>query len=80
MKVPENITSHIISNALLKQQQSEITGKFLPTDDINKEVIIKVINKTQFLSFKSPKNTEITRLYFFNQPSKNIHTLYKLDE
>ena len=29
IKVPENITSHIISNTLLKQQPSEITGKFL---------------------------------------------------
>ena len=65
IKVPENITSHIISNTLLKQQQLEITGKFLPTDSRYKEVIIKLINKTQFFSFKFPKNTEIVRLYFF---------------
>ena len=32
IKVPENITSHIISNTLLKQQQLETTGKFLPTE------------------------------------------------
>ena len=80
IKVPENITSHIISNALLKQQQLEITGKFLPTDSRYKEVIIKLINKTQFFSFKFPKNTEITRLYFFTSPGEKIHTLYKLEE
>ena len=65
IKVPENTTSHIISNILLKQQQLEITGKFLPTDSRYKEVIIKLINKTQFFSFKFPKNTEIARLYIF---------------
>ena len=80
IKVPEKITSHIISNALLKQQQLEITGKFLPTDSRYKEVIIKLINKTQFFSFKFPKNTEITRLYFFTSPGEKIHTLYKLEE
>ena len=31
IKVSENITSHIISNTLLKQQHLT-TGKFLPTD------------------------------------------------
>ena len=31
IKVSENITSHIISNILLKQQHLA-TGKFLPTD------------------------------------------------
>ena len=80
IKVPENITSHIISNTLFKQQQLEITRKFLPTDSRYKEVIIKLINKTQFFSFKFPKNTEITRLYFFTSPGEKIHTLYKLEE
>ena len=56
--MPENITNHIISNTLLRQQQSEITGKFLPTDSRYKEVIIKLINKAHFFSFKFPKNTE----------------------
>ena len=65
IKVPENITNHIISNTLLRQQQSEITGKLLPTDSRYKEVIIKLINKAQFFSFKFPKNTEIARLYIF---------------
>ena len=70
IKVPENIRSHIISNAilLLKQQQLEITGKFLPTDSRYKEVIIKLINKTQFFSFK------------FTSPGEKIYTLYKLEE
>ena len=68
IKVPENIRSHIISNALLKQQQLEITGKFLPTDSRYKEVIIKRINKTQFFSLK------------FTSPGEKSYTLYKLEE
>ena len=80
IKVPENITSHIISNTLLKQQQLEITGKFLPTGSRCKEVIIKLINKTQFFSFKFSKITEMTRLYLFTSPGQKIHTLYKLEE
>ena len=78
IKVPENITSHIISNTLLKQQQLEITGKFLPTDSRCKEVIIKLINKAQFFSFKFSKITEMTRLYLFTSPGQKIHTLYNL--
>ena len=70
--VPENITSHIISNTLLKQQQLEITSKY-------KEATIKLINKTQLFSFKFPKNTEIARLYFFTSPGEKNHTLYKLE-
>ena len=80
IKLPENIKSHIISNTSLTQQQLEITGIFLPTGDIYKEVIIKLINKTQFFSFKFPKNTEIARLYFFTSPGEKSHTLYKLEE
>ena len=72
IKVPENITSHIISNTLLKQQQLEITGKFLPTDSRYKEVIIKLISKTYFFNFKFPKNTEIARLYFFTSPGEKL--------
>ena len=78
--MPEEITSHIISNTLLRQQQLEITGKFLPTDSRHKEVIMKLINKTQFFSFKFPKNTEVARVYFFTSPGARIHTLYKLEE
>ena len=70
LKVPENITSHIISNTLFKQQQLEITGKFLPTDNRYREVIIKLINKTQFFTFKFPKHTEMARLYFLLHQAK----------
>ena len=80
IKVPENIASHIIWNTLLKQQQFEITGKFLPTDSTYKEIIIKFIKKKQFFSFKFPKNTEIARLYFFTSPGKKIHIWYKLEK
>ena len=72
--MPENITSHIIPNTLLKRQQLEITGKFLPTDSRYKEVIMNLINKAQFFSFKFPKNTEIARLYFFTSSGEKIHT------
>ena len=75
MKVPENITSHIISNTLLKQQQLEITGKFLPTDSRYREVIIKLINKTQFFTFKFPKHTEMARLYFLLHQAKNSYII-----
>ena len=79
--MPENITNHIISNTLLRQQQSEITGKFLPTDSRYKEVIIKLINKAQFLSFKFPKKKKKNaRLHFFTLPGKKTHTLHKLEE
>ena len=40
IKVPDNITSFIISNTLLKQQQLEINDKFLPTGSRYKDVII----------------------------------------
>ena len=72
IKVPENITSYIISNTLLKQQQLEVTGKFLATNSGYKEVINKLINKTQFFSFKFPKNTEVIRLYFVTSPGKKL--------
>ena len=80
IKVPEKMASHIISNTLLRQQQLEITGKFLPTDSRHKEVIIKLINKTQFFNFKFPKNTEVARVYIFTSPGERIHTLYKHEE
>ena len=64
IKVPENITSHIISYTSIKQQQLEITGKFLLTDGINKEVIIEVINKTQIFSFK-PQKIQKSQDYIF---------------
>ena len=62
------------------KQQLEITGEFLSTDGRYKEFIIKLINKTQFFSFKPPKITEIARLYFFTSPGKKIHAKYKLEE
>ena len=36
--------------------------------------IIKLIEKTQFFSFKFPKNTEISKLYFFTSPGEKIRT------
>ena len=70
----ENIASHIISSALLQQQQLEITGKFLATDSRYNKVIVKIIKKTHFFNFKFPKNTEIAILYFLlHQAKKSIH-------
>ena len=79
IKVPENITSHIISNTLLKQQQLEITGKFLPTDSRYKEVIIKLINKTQLVSSLQRMQKFQDYIFLLHQ-TKKIHTLYKLEE
>ena len=49
INLPENIKSHIISNASLKQEQLEITDKFSPTDSKYKEIIIKLLTKHNFL-------------------------------
>ena len=65
MKVIENITGHIISNTLLKQQQLDITGKFLLTGRRYKEFIIKLINKRQFFSVKFPNKYKNCKIIFF---------------
>ena len=79
IKVPENIASRIISNTLLKQQQLEITAKFLPTDSRYKEVIIKLINKTQLVSSLQRMQKFQDYIFLLHQ-TKKIHTLYKLEE
>ena len=58
IKMPGNITSHIFQ-IHYSSNKLEIPGKLLATDGRYKEFIIKLINKTQFFSFKIPKNTEI---------------------
>ena len=80
IKVPDNTMSHIISNTLLKQQPLDITGEFLATEGKHKEVIIKLINKTQYYSFKFPKIIEIARLYLFTSPGEKIYTTYRLKQ
>ena len=77
LNLPKDITIdtnqyNLVNLNLLKQQQLEITGKFLLTDSRYKEVIIKLIDKTQSFSFKFPKNTEIARLYFFTSPGEKL--------
>ena len=76
IKVPDNIISYIISNTLLNQQPLDIIGEFVTTDGRYKEVI----NKTQYFSFKFPKNTEIAKLYLFTLPGKKNYTAYRLEQ
>ena len=70
--MPENITSHIILNTLLKKKQLELTGKYLPTDSRYKEVIIKLINKTQFFSFKFPEIQKLQDYIFLLRQEKKV--------
>ena len=62
IKVPEKITSHIISNALLRQQQLEITGKFLPTD--TKKLSLNLLTKHNF-SISSFQKIQKSQEYIF---------------
>ena len=74
IKVPENITSHIISNTSVKQQQLEITGKFLPTDGRYKEVIIKlIITKHNFLVSSLQKRQKLQDIFLLHQAKIFIH-------
>ena len=77
MKVLDNIIHQIISTALLQKQPVEICSEFLTTSSKYKEVIIKLISKTNCFTFKFSKITEIARLYFFTEPEKNIDKVYK---
>ena len=61
-KLSDNAVTHIFSKALLNKQPLKITGKFIQTANRYKEIIIKLVNKTEYFSFKFPKNTEIARL------------------
>ena len=74
--MPDNIASDIISNALLKL---ETTGQFLPTDSRYKEVIIKLINKTQLVSSLQRMQKFQDYIFLLHQ-TKKIDTLYKLEE
>ena len=77
IKVLDNIIHQIISTALLQKQPVEICSEFLTTSSKYKEVIIKLISKTNCFTFKFSKITEIARLYFFTEPEKNIDKVYK---
>ena len=77
IKVLDNIIHQIISTALLQKQPVEICSEFLTTSSKYKEVIIKLISKTNCFTFKFSKITEIARLYFFTEPDKKIDKVYK---
>ena len=79
IKVPDNIIHQIISTTLLQKQLVEIWGEFVTTNSKYKEVILKLINKTNSFTFKSPKKTEIARLYFFTEPDEKIDPVYKVE-
>ena len=80
IKLSDNVVSHINSNILLNKLLLEITGKFIQTANRYKEVIIKLVNKTEYFSFKFPENKEIARLYLFTTPRKKIYTIYKQNQ
>ena len=80
IKLSDNVVSHIISNTLLNKQPLEITGKFIQTTNRYKEIIIKLVNKTEYFSFKFPKNTETARRYLFTTPREKNYTIYKQNQ
>ena len=63
----------IIPSTLLRDQPIEIVDKFLTTNCGHKEIVLKLINKTNYFTFKLSKNSEVAELYLFEK----IHTLYK---
>ena len=80
IKVLDNIIHQIISTTRHQKQPVEIWGEFLTTNSKYKEIILKLINKTSCFTFKFPKNTEIARSYFLNEPDEKIDTVYKLEK
>ena len=71
--MPENITSRIITNKLLKQQQLEIIGKFLLTDSRYKESL-NLLKKHNFLvlSFQKIQNSQ-NYIFSLHQVKKFVH-------
>ena len=80
IKLADNAVGHIISNTLLNKQSLEITGKFIQTANRYKEIIITLVNKTEYFSFKYPKNAEIARLYLFTTPREKTYTICKQNQ
>ena len=72
IKVPDNTIHQVISTTLLQKQPVEICGEFLTTNSKYKEVILTLINKRNCFTFRFPKNTEISRLYFSTKPDKKL--------
>ena len=72
-KLPDNIIYEIIPNMLLIDQSIEIIGKLLTTSCGHKEIVLKLIDRTNYFTFKFSKNSEVEELHFFEK----IHTLYK---
>ena len=73
IKLPDNIIYKIIPTTLLRDQPIEIIGKLLTTNWGDKEIVFKLINRTNYFMFKFSKNSEVAELHFFEK----IHTLYK---
>ena len=80
IKLTDNAVGHIISNTLLNKQSLEVTGKFIQTANRYKEIIITLVNKTEYFSFKFPKNAEIARLYLFTTPREKTYTICKQNQ
>ena len=63
--VLENITSHIISKTLFKQQHLEITGKFLQKTACTKKLSLNLLTNTIFLVSSSKKYKSCKIIYFY---------------
>ena len=73
IKLPDNIIYEIIPRTLLRDQPIEIIGKLLTSNCGHKEIVLKLINRKDYFTFKFSKNLEVAELHFFEK----IHTLYK---
>ena len=65
IKLPDNIIYKIIPTALLRDQPIEIICKLLTTNCGDKEIVFKLINRTNYFTFKFSKNSEVAELHFF---------------
>ena len=73
IELPDNIIYEIIPSTLLRDQPIEIIGKLLTSNCGHKEIVLKLINRKDYFTFKFSKNLEVAKLHFFEK----IHTLYK---
>ena len=64
IKVLDNIIHEIISTTLLQKQPVDICSEFLTTNSKYKEVIIKLISKTNCFTFKFSKIRNCKVIFF----------------
>ena len=52
IKLPDNIIYEIIPSTILRDQPIEITGKHVTRNSRHKEVVLKIINRKNYFTFK----------------------------